>query len=158
MIYNYKVLDPVAKTVAVCGLKKTSLTKITVFSTVSIGGVTYKVTGIAAKAFKNNKTITSVTVKKGVESIGNSAFAGCTKLKKVTVKSTTLKSIGSKAFYGCKNLKSISLNKTKVLKTVGKNAFKGINKKATIKVAKAKRTAYKKLLAKKGQASTVKIK
>jgi hypothetical protein len=157
-IYSYRILDPDAKTVEVTGLKKTDLTKITVFSTVTLDGVTYKVTGVAAKAFKGNKKITAVTIKKGVTSIGKNAFAGCTKLKKVTVKSTTLKTIGAKAFYGCKSLKTNSLNKTKVINIVGKKAIKGINKKATIKVAKAKRAAYKKLLAKKGQASTVKIK
>jgi hypothetical protein len=132
-IYSYRILDPDAKTVEVTGLKKTSLTKLTIFSTVTLDGVTYKVTGVAAKAFKGNKKITAVTIKKGVTSIGKNAFAGCAKLKKITIKSTTLK-------------------------TVGKKAFKGINKKATIKVPKAKRAAYKKLLAKKGQASSVKIK
>lgn len=48
--------------------------------------------------------------------------------------------------------------KSKALKKVGKNAFKGINKKAVIKVPAAKVKAYKKLLAKKCQSSTVKIK
>jgi hypothetical protein len=48
--------------------------------------------------------------------------------------------------------------KSKVLKSVGAKAFKGINKKAVIKVPKAKKAAYKKLLAKKGQAKTVVIK
>ena len=45
-----------------------------------------------------------------------------------------------------------------MLKKVGAKAFKGIYKKAVIKVPKAQKKKYKKLLAKKGQAKTVKIK
>ena len=48
--------------------------------------------------------------------------------------------------------------KTKKLKKVGKNAFQGIHKKAVIKVPSAKYKAYTKLLAKKGQSKSVKIK
>ena len=92
-----------------------------------------------------------------MEKIGNSAFEGCTKLKKVTEKGKKLKQIGNKAFTKCKALKNITI-KSKSLKKVGKNAFKGIHKKAVIKVPAAKYKAYKKLLAKKGQSGTVKIK
>ena len=68
-----------------------------------------------------------------------------------------VKTIGSAAFAGDKKLKSIVV-KSKVLKKVGSKAFKGINKKAVIKVPKAKKKAYNKLFKKKGQAKTVKIK
>lgn len=68
-----------------------------------------------------------------------------------------LESIGSKAFYKCGKLKTIKIQST-VLKKVGKNAFKSIYKKATIKVPKKKLGEYKKLLKKKGQSSKVKIK
>jgi hypothetical protein len=60
------------------------------------------------------------------------------------------------AFYGCKNLKTITI-KSIGLKTVGKEAFKGINAKATIKVPAKKLSSYKKLLKGKGQGSKVKI-
>ena len=46
---------------------------------------------------------------------------------------------------------------SKKLKTVGKNAFKNIYKKASIKVPASKRKQYRKLLNGKGQAKTVKI-
>ncbi len=76
----------------------------------------------------------------------------------VTSKNNTFKVTGikAKAFKGCKKLKKITI-KTKTLKTVGKNAFKGINKKARIKVPAAKLKAYKKILKNKGQKKTVKI-
>ena len=54
-------------------------------------------------------------------------------------------------------MKSITI-KSKKLSKVGAGAFKGINKKATISVPKAKKKAYTKLLKGKGQAKTVKIK
>jgi hypothetical protein len=42
-------------------------------------------------------------------------------------------------------------------KTVGKNAFKGIHKKATIKVPKKKLDAYKKILKNAGISKSVKV-
>lgn len=154
--YYYKVTSTSKMTAEVTGLKNEDVKKLTINSTVKLGGKDYKVTSVAANAFKGNKKVTSITVKKGVTKIGSSAFASCTKVKKAVINSTTLKTIGAKAFSGCKNLKSITI-KSKVLKKVGKNTFKGIHKKATIKVPKASLKKYKKLL-KKGQAKTVKIK
>ncbi|MDD6069579.1 MAG: leucine-rich repeat protein [Clostridiales bacterium] len=68
-----------------------------------------------------------------------------------------VKSIGKEAFSGCSSLKNIT-NKSKSLKSVGKNALKGIHKKAVIKVPSSKYSAYKKLLKGKGQKNSVKIK
>ena len=155
--YYYKVTSTSKMTAQVTGLKNTGLKKITIYNTVTLGGKKYTVTSIAPSAFKNNKKITSVTIQKNVQVIGGNAFAGCAKLKKVTAKSTKLKNVGTKAFYNCKKLTSITI-KSKVLKKVGKNALKGISAKAVIKVPAAKLKAYTKLLAKKGQSSTVKIK
>ncbi len=85
----------------------------------------YKVTEIAPNAFKNSKKLKSVTIGKNIKRIGKNAFYGCKNLKKITIKSV-------------------------VLKSVGKNAVKGTNKKLTIKVPKKKLYFYKKLLKKKG--------
>ena len=77
-------------------------------------------------------------------------------MQKVTIGENVTK-IGKKAFYKCSKLKTITI-KSKKLKSAGKNAFKGIYKKAVIKVPKSKLKNYKKLLKKKGQSSKVKIK
>ena len=62
------------------------------------------------------------------------------------------------AFNNCKNLKNIVIKST-TLKSVGKNAIKGISKKAVIKAPKKQLKAYKKLFAKKtGYKKTMKIK
>ena len=102
-------------------------------STVTVNGVKAKVTAIDKNAFKKaKKKLTKVVIGANVTTIGKKAFAGCKKLRKITIK-------------------------TKKLKSVGKKAFKGINKNAIIKVPKAKKKAYTKLLRNKGQAKTVKI-
>lgn len=127
--YKYKVSS--STEVSFAGLKSSKTTKVSIPSTVKIGGKSFKVTSVANKALKG-KTVTSVTIGKNVKTIGTSAFEKCSKLKTVTVKST-------------------------VLKKVGKSAFKGINAKAKIKVPKKNLTSYKKLMKGKGQSSTVKI-
>ena len=107
-------------------------TSFNVPASVKLADGRYKVTAIDKNAFKNNK-----------------------KLKKVTIGSKVTR-IGAGAFSGAKNLKAITI-KSKSLKSVGKNALKGIHKKCTIKVPKTKLTAYKRLLKKKGQKASVKI-
>lgn len=81
--------------------------KVKLPDTVSILGKQYKVYGIEAAAFKNNKNITSVTIGKYVRAIGKQAFYNCKKLKNVTIKSTKITKIGTKAFYG--NAKTLKL-------------------------------------------------
>lgn len=155
--YSYKVTSLSGQTVEIAGLVNESPAKITVPNQVKLDGKDYKVTAVGASAFKNNKKVTSVVIGSNVKTIGKNAFAGCAKLKKVTVKGNRLTQIGSKAFMNCKKLTTITI-KSKVLKKAGAGALKGISKKAVIKVPKAKRKAYTKLFAKKGQSKTVKIK
>jgi len=130
---------------------------VTVPATVKVNGKSYKVTSIAAKAFKGNKKLKKVIIGKNVTSVGKSAFQGCTALKSVVIPAKVTK-IGKKAFYGCKKLKKVTF-KTKKLKSkkVGPKAFKGTHKKATFKCGK-KLKAYKKWLPKKGASKKAKIK
>ncbi len=120
---KYKVTDGAKKTVAYAAAVKTKAASITVPATVKIKvngkSVTYKVTSISARAFAKCKKLKKVTIGKNVTSIGKEAFKGCKALKKIAVKS-------------------------KVLKSVGKNAVKGIQKKAVISCG-SKAKAYKKL-------------
>lgn len=118
--------------VAVQAPKSKKVKSLTIPATVKAKGAVYKVTAIAPNAFKNCKKLTKVTIGKNITTIGKNAFSQAKVLKKITVKSTNLKK-------------------------VGKNALKGIHKKAVIKVPKKKLKTYKKLFSKKGQ-KTVKIK
>lgn len=130
---TFVVTNVKAKTVSYKGTKKKKAAKITIPATVKSGKQVYKVTAIADNAFKNNKKIKTVVVGKNVRTIGKKAFYGCKNLKKITVQSSIIKKVGAKA-------------------------FKGINKKAVIKVPSKKYKAYKKVFKGKGQAKTVTIK
>lgn len=99
---------------------------ITVPATVKLNGTSYKVTGISARAFKGNTDLKKITIGKNVASIGKGAFNGCLGLKTINIES-------------------------KKLAVVNDYAFKGIQATARIKVPGAKLSAYRKLLAGKGQ-------
>lgn len=104
-------------------------------ATVVISGRTYAVTSIAPNAFKGNKKLKSVTIEKNVRKIGKNAFYGCKNLRKIVIKS--------------KNLSK---------KSVGKNAFRGIYSKATIRVPKNKVKSYKSVFRSKGMGKKAKVK
>ena len=144
--------------------------------TIKVNGITCKVTGISANAFKNNKSLKSVTIGRNVTVIGTNAFYGCKKLSKVSGGNGIVKighrafancislskitipgsvrSIGKQAFCNCKKLSSITI-KTSTLsgKTVGSKAFAGTYKKPTVKVPAKQMKAYKKLLKARGMSS-----
>lgn len=103
-------------------------------------GQDYEVTAIDGLAFYGNNKIKSVSVGDGVKTIGDSAFQNCKNLKEVEI-GKKVKKIGNYAFYNCKKLKTIDLYPAKSLKSVGKKAFKKINKKYKIH---CKNNKYKK--------------
>ncbi|MCD8021322.1 MAG: leucine-rich repeat protein [Clostridiales bacterium] len=103
-------------------------TSVTIPSTVTVDGMTFKVTAISASAFKGNTKIKTVTVPSTVATIGKSAFEGCTAL--TTVKGcASVTSIGNRAFYNCKKLTQVGSTSGKVkltkVKTIGSYAFYG---------------------------------
>ena len=104
-------------------------------ASVTVNGKAYAVTSIAPNAFKGNKKLKSVTIEKNIKKIGKNTFYGCKNLKKIVIRS--------------KNLSK---------KSVGKNAFKGINSKAVIKAPKNKVKSYKTLFKTKGMSKKVKVK
>ena len=144
--------------------------QIPVGTVVTIGNMQYKVTkngynGFATCMNPVNRNKTSYTIpqyvkisgmKYYISAINKDAFKNCKKVKKITI-GESVEKIGSRAFYGCKNLKKIYI-KSCHIGSVGKNALKGIHKKAVIKVPCYFSKSYKKKFKKKGQKSTVKIK
>lgn len=129
---------------------------IVVPSKIVSAGVTYQVTSIAPKALKGSRKTTKVKIPATVKKIGASAFDGCRALKTETIgKGVT--TIEKNAFRNCKKLKKITV-KSNVIRTVGKGAFKGVPKKAKIKVPKAKQTIYQTLFTKAGLAKSAKVK
>ena len=159
---NYKVTNADMKgegTVTLTGtkMKKTKLKRLNVPAAVQINGASFKVTAIGNNAFRKFKKLKAVTIGANVASIGKNAFAGDTALTKVTIGKGVTK-IGKAAFSGDKKLKNIIIKSAK-LKSVGKSAIKGIQKKAAIKVPKKQLKKYKKLFkASTGFKKTMKIK
>ena len=134
---TYKVVNTSGKTaeVELTKLVKNSKAKtIIIPKTVKVGGVNYKVTSIAKKAFAGNKNLKTVVIGVEIEKIGAKAFYNCPNLKKVTIKTTGL-----------------------TAKTVGTKAFAKIHKKAVVGVPKAKKAEYKKWLKKRGIGGKQKI-
>lgn len=123
---QYQVLMVKGKkgTVEVGGVKSKVAKKIVIPQKVSYGGRKYTVVSIADKAFAGNKKINKVILGTGIEKIG------------------------AKAFYETSHLQFVDI-RTKKLEKVGKKAFVGIHPFAKIKVPRAKKKAYIKLLANK---------
>ena len=132
-VFTYKVTGKDTVEVKSITAKGKAKKSVKIFDKIKASGKTWKVTSVAANALKGNKKMESLTIGKNVRKIGKNAFANCRKLKKVTIKS-------------------------KKINTIGKNAFKNINKKATVKVPKAQKKKYAKLLNKAKLSKKVKIK
>ena len=92
----YKVIDVKKKEVAYKAPSNKNVTTVSILDTVSIGGVTYKVTSIAGNAFANNTKLTKAAIGSNVKTIGKKAFYKCTKLKTVTI-GKNVTTIGSNA-------------------------------------------------------------
>ena len=131
-IYKVTVAD---MTVACIGNSNKKVKTVTIPNKITYNGTTFKVTSIGANAFKNYKKLTKVTIGSGITSIGKQAFSGCKALKNIAIKTKKL-----------------------IVKTVGSKAFKGIYKKASIKVPANKKKIYKKILKAKGVSAKAKIK
>lgn len=134
---KYIVKDPAADgsgSVVFAGVVKPA-SNVKTGTKVTIGGVSFQVTEIAAKALQKDKKLTKLTIGKNVKKIGAKAFYECRKLKKITVCSKKLTS-----------------------KTVGAKAFGKLSAKVSVKVPKSRRSAYRKLLVKKGLSRKAKIK
>lgn len=95
---------------------------VTIPNTITVDGISYKVTEIGANAFKNNKKVKKVTIGANVVKIANKAFNKCPSLKNVIIKTTLL---------------------TK--KTASKKCFSKVHKKMVIKVPKKVKKSYSKI-------------
>jgi hypothetical protein len=126
--YSYTVTS-VDKTFTVTfnSTANNKITTATIPDEITINKKKYKVTEIKANAFKNHKKLKKITIGKNIKKIGQNAFSGCTGLKTIIIKTTKLTG-----------------------KTVGKNAFKNIHKKAKVRVPGKKLKSYKSILKARG--------
>lgn len=152
--YRYKITT--GSTAEFTGLGKTGEKKVTVPKSIALGGSSFQVSFIAAKALYKNKKVTTVVIGNNVKTIGKSVFEGCKQLRSVTV-GTGAKKINAKAFKNCSKLQNVTL-RSKQIKSMGKESFKGIKSNSTIKVPSKKMASYKKMLKKTGLSSKAKMK
>lgn len=129
--FRYKITSLKGKkgNVALVGVKSKSITSASIPKTVKTKGYTLTVNEIAGKAFKNCKKLKTVTTNTEIKTIGNNVFSGCKKLKKINIKS-------------------------KKLKTVGKNALKGISANTKVTVVNPASVTAQKLLVSAGLEET----
>lgn len=118
----YKVTKTAEEVAFVKANKKEA--SLVIPATIKIQGITYKVTSVNAKAVSNNKVLKTVRIGSNVTAIAKKAFVKCPALTTIKIDSKKL---------------------TK--KTASKASFKGINKKAVIKVNKKVKASYKKIFA-----------
>lgn len=117
---------------------------------VTIGQAKYQITNISKKEVSYKRPVKK-TIKK--TSVPDKVFFTINR-KKTAFRVTA---ICNNAFAKCKRLKSIYIGKN--IRSIGKNAFKGIHRKAVITCSKKKLSAYKKLCKKKtGIKQTMKLK
>lgn len=95
---------------------------VTIPNTITVDGISYKVTEVGANAFKNNKKVKKVTIGANVVKVANKAFNKCPSLRNVIIKTTLL---------------------TK--KTASKKCFSKVHKKMVIKVPKKVKKSYVKI-------------
>lgn len=119
--FTYKVMKSDAKngTVAVTGNSKKK-GKLIVPATVVKDGYTFKVTEVAAKAFQNNKKLTTLVLGANVSKIGAKSFYKNAKLKNITFKNKNAVKIGSQAFKGIKATAKVTVPKKMTAKNFNK--------------------------------------
>lgn len=134
---EFKILSAKDKTVSFTKLKNKKSKTLTIPAQITYKKVTYRVVAIEKNTMKNCKNLTKVSIGKNVSNIGDNAFYGCKKLKKI--------------IFANKNAPKIS-----------KNAFGKISSKAVFaiskKCSKSQYKKYKKALGKKTGFNSKKMK
>ena len=123
--YKFKITkhSEKAKEAAFAGVVKKKET-VKIPATFKYKGIRFQVTSVKDKALSGNKKVKRLVIGKNV------------------------KTIGKRAFYGCRNLKTVVFS-GKQVKKIQKGAFLKIKANASVKVPKAVKKKYRKLLNKK---------
>lgn len=155
MYYDYYTEDKTATLVKITGSNKI----VNVPDTVIIGTKKYAVTAIGENLYKENSnnvaSLETLTISKGIKTIGADAFKGCTGLTSLTLPDglvaigksafentkivsqeipNTVETIGAYAFRGCTSLQNVMLPAS--LRAIDDNAFEGDGKLLKLEVPK----------------------
>ena len=128
--------------------------EVTIPSVVYDGETPYTIGEIGSSVFRDNKTLTTVTLPSSIKVINSSAFYGCSSLTTInladveyvsnnvfqsctsltTVDLSSCQYIGQRAFSGCSNVETINLP---LVETIGNNAFNGCTSLTEVALPKA---------------------
>ena len=138
--YIYGFYNKKKKTVALKKVTNNKIATANIPATIRYKGMSLKVTAIKNNVFRNFKKLKKVTFGKNIKSIGNSAFAGCSRLSSVKY-DNALQTVHKAAFKNCKSLKNVSLGKN--IKSIGNSAFAGCSKLSNVKAGKKLEKVYR---------------
>lgn len=113
------LLENEDKTSTIVGFLDDSLSEINIPQTVEANGILYNITKLNDNLFKENRTITKVTLPEGLEEIGENAFYYTTALENINIPNS-LKIIKSQAFKNS-NIQALSFGEN--ITMIGNNAF-----------------------------------
>ena len=86
---------------------------VTILSSFTVDGKTYKVNEIGYRAFSDCKNMTSITIPEGITKLNDYAFYGCSGITSIHIPAslTLLANKAYNVFRGCNNLVSITVDK-----------------------------------------------
>ena len=84
----------------------------------------YEITAIGDSAFKNNLTVETVVIGRGIKTVGSNAFSGCVNLRSVHI-GETVTGIKSYAFYMCSALEEVNFAEGSSMISISSHAFGG---------------------------------
>lgn len=133
--YNVTMYQPKTQeyTVSIVGASiDPADSSLTIPSTATSNGITFKVTEIADSAFENQTNLKSTYGGGNLAIIGNSAFKNCSALTDCNIingrSSVTLESIGESAFEDCSSLERCGYFGAIYAKSIAENAFNRCSK------------------------------
>ena len=104
---KYRIISEAERTAGVCATN-ISVESLSIPSSITLDGKTYRVIEIGDSAFRGNNQLKELTISSGVERIGRLSFSYCENLETV-ITPDSIKEIGNSAFCGCTKLVNFHL-------------------------------------------------
>lgn len=141
---TYQVTNPLSNgwgNVTLVAPVDKNIEKVDIAKEVVINGRDYQITKIGDKAFEGCNKLKKVTIGKEVKTIGKQAFENCAKLKSVSI-GKGVEKIEKAAFKNCTSLKSIDISKN--VEKIDNEAFANCTKLKEVSIGKSCQTIDKK--------------